>query len=207
MFDHLLDRYGAYAVGLNSYDYGEPLLNRSRPKLIRQAKRCPLHTVLSTSLSVERCDAEDVRRKLRSRTLLLVWNVLGFDHNIHEYRAPRRMARRFGVALFHLTRPVDVSWDDPAVWRADVQTRLWGVPLAAFAEVQRLPGTRCRGRTRVSLLPLSILGRADQNAEDSYNTALCRAARSFFAKGSELSGNAPHCTRCKWNQDTGGHRK
>lgn len=137
--------------------------------MIHQAKRYLLHTAISTSLSVERFDAEapvasgldcmilsidgatqqvyqcfrrkgdlglvlenlrrlvGARRKLRSRTPVLVWNFMGLSI-ISTNKAPRG------------------GWPgESAVRPADVQTRLWRFPLAAFAKVKRLPGTGCRG--------------------------------------------------------------
>ncbi len=287
VFHLLLERYGAYSIGMNLYNYGEPLLNRSTPKLIRQAKRYLMHTALSTSLSVQHFDAEayvasgldcmilsidgitqqvyqsfrrngnlelvlenlrrlvDVRRRLRSRTPVLVWNFLGFEHNIHEIGAARRMARRLGVDLFQLVRPFDVSWDDPAIRPAEVQRRLWRfhwLPLpkynprlerdadagpieAAFERPwigEADSGNADSGHTchwlykntvvdaAGRVLPCCsspapgtnlVFGRADANSADLYNTRLYQAARSFFANGMESSGDAPHCTRCEWNQD------
>ena len=54
----LLKLYGPYAVGAYFCNYGEPLLNLNTPKLIRQAKEYLIGTALSTSLSVQRFDAE-----------------------------------------------------------------------------------------------------------------------------------------------------
>ncbi|MDX2152483.1 MAG: radical SAM protein [Bryobacteraceae bacterium] len=54
----LLQACGAFAVGVYFCDYGEPLLNRATPKMIREAKTYLLSTSLSTSLSVPRFDAE-----------------------------------------------------------------------------------------------------------------------------------------------------
>lgn len=58
LFDALLARYGPYAIEIYLCNYGEPLLNMATPALIRQAKQYLLRTSLSTSLSVERFDAE-----------------------------------------------------------------------------------------------------------------------------------------------------
>ena len=52
----LLRRYGPYAIGVNFYNYGEPLLNVRTPAFIQEAKRYGLTTALSTSLSVRRFD-------------------------------------------------------------------------------------------------------------------------------------------------------
>jgi MoaA/NifB/PqqE/SkfB family radical SAM enzyme len=54
----LLRRYGPYAIGVYFCNYGEPLLNLRTPQLIRRAKSYLLRTGLSTSLSVQRFDAE-----------------------------------------------------------------------------------------------------------------------------------------------------
>jgi len=57
-FAQLLRTYGAYAVGVYFCNYGEPLLNVRTPRLIRMAKSHLLSAALSTSLSVQRFDAE-----------------------------------------------------------------------------------------------------------------------------------------------------
>jgi MoaA/NifB/PqqE/SkfB family radical SAM enzyme len=58
LLSSLLERYGPYAIGVNFYSYGEPLLNLSTHKLIRLAKTYLMRTSISTSLSVSRFDAE-----------------------------------------------------------------------------------------------------------------------------------------------------
>lgn len=57
-FAALLRLYGPYAIGVYFCNYGEPLLNRKTPDLIRLAKRYLTWTALSTSLSVRRFDPE-----------------------------------------------------------------------------------------------------------------------------------------------------
>ncbi|MCW5976734.1 MAG: radical SAM protein [Bryobacteraceae bacterium] len=57
-FARLLRLYGPYAIGAYFCNYGEPLLNRRAPTFIRMAKCHLMWTGLSTSLSVERFDAE-----------------------------------------------------------------------------------------------------------------------------------------------------
>lgn len=54
----LLKLYGPHAIGVYFCNYGEPLLNLNTPKLIRLAKTYLLGAALSTSLSVQRFDAE-----------------------------------------------------------------------------------------------------------------------------------------------------
>jgi MoaA/NifB/PqqE/SkfB family radical SAM enzyme len=53
----LLERYGPFAIGVDFYNYGEPLLNLNTPKFIRLAKSYLAATTISTSLSVQRFDA------------------------------------------------------------------------------------------------------------------------------------------------------
>lgn len=53
-----LRRYGPYAIHAMFYNYGEPLLNPNTPTYIRAAKRMLTQSVLSTSLSVPRFDAD-----------------------------------------------------------------------------------------------------------------------------------------------------
>ncbi|HEY7335836.1 MAG TPA: hypothetical protein VH639_13200 [Bryobacteraceae bacterium] len=57
-FSALLQLCGPHAIGVYFCNYGEPLLNLSTPKLIRRAKAYLLWTGLSTSLSVQRFDAD-----------------------------------------------------------------------------------------------------------------------------------------------------
>ncbi len=54
----LLKRYSPYTIGMLFYNYGEPLLNLNTPRLIRMAKWCLMETSISTTLSVQRFDAE-----------------------------------------------------------------------------------------------------------------------------------------------------
>jgi MoaA/NifB/PqqE/SkfB family radical SAM enzyme len=54
----LLSRYGPHAVHAGFYNYGEPLVNPHTPDYIRTAKTYLMTTVVSTSLSLERFDAE-----------------------------------------------------------------------------------------------------------------------------------------------------
>lgn len=57
-FRALMQRYGPTAVAVYFCDYGEPLLNRNTPALIRIAKSYRMQAMLSTSLSVRQMDAE-----------------------------------------------------------------------------------------------------------------------------------------------------
>jgi pyruvate-formate lyase-activating enzyme len=54
----LLRRYGPYAIQITLCNYGEPLLNPNTPRFIRMAKAWLLRTMLSTSMSARRFDAE-----------------------------------------------------------------------------------------------------------------------------------------------------
>ena len=159
----LLRLYGPAAVGVYFCNYGEPLLNRSTPALIRMAKSYLAATALSTSLSVRQFDADayvasgldvmiisidgatqrvyerfrrngdlelalanvarlaESKRRRGSRTPLLSWNFLAFEHNAHEIPAAERMARKLGVNVFRVVQPFDVTWDDPDIRPAAVR--------------------------------------------------------------------------------------
>ncbi len=56
--DAFLRRYGSYAVQVMFYNYGEPLLNPRTPEYIGMAKRFLAQTMISTSLSTTRFDAD-----------------------------------------------------------------------------------------------------------------------------------------------------
>ena len=57
-FRALLGQYGPSAIGIYFCNYGEPLLNRNTPNLIRLAKRYLIATALSTSLTVQHFDRQ-----------------------------------------------------------------------------------------------------------------------------------------------------
>jgi len=57
-FAALLRIYGPYLIGVYFCNFGEPLLNVGTPELIRAAKGYLTWTALSTSLSVQRLDAD-----------------------------------------------------------------------------------------------------------------------------------------------------
>ena len=54
----LLRSYGPYAIQMTFCNYGEPLVNSNTPNYIRLAKTYLMSTMVSTSLSLERFDAE-----------------------------------------------------------------------------------------------------------------------------------------------------
>jgi pyruvate-formate lyase-activating enzyme len=56
-YDRFLDEHGPLAFGLVLYNWGEPLLDKRTPELVRRAKRHHLHVCLSTNFSV-RFDAD-----------------------------------------------------------------------------------------------------------------------------------------------------
>lgn len=58
MFGDFMRRYGPYAIETEFCNYGEPLLNRNTPKLIRLAKAYLSRTMLSTNMGVKHFDAE-----------------------------------------------------------------------------------------------------------------------------------------------------
>jgi MoaA/NifB/PqqE/SkfB family radical SAM enzyme len=62
----------------------------------------------------------DAKRQMGSRTPVLSWNFLAFQHNAHEIPAAERMARNLGLNVFRVVRPFDVSWDDPEIRPAAV---------------------------------------------------------------------------------------
>lgn len=57
----------------------------------------------------------EAKRRLGSRTPVLRWQFLAFEHNAHEAQQGLEIARRLGVDQFALEIPFDVSWDDPDV--------------------------------------------------------------------------------------------
>jgi MoaA/NifB/PqqE/SkfB family radical SAM enzyme len=66
-----------------------------------------------------------VEAKLASgkKTPVTRWQFLAFEHNAHEIPLAIEMARKFGVDDFTITRPFDVSWDDPHIRPASIEPR------------------------------------------------------------------------------------
>jgi MoaA/NifB/PqqE/SkfB family radical SAM enzyme len=62
----------------------------------------------------------DAKRRLGRRTPVLSWNFLAFEHNAHQIRLARRLARKLGVNQFRVVNPFDVGWDDPEIRPAAV---------------------------------------------------------------------------------------
>ena len=58
MFVGFMRRYGPYAIEAEFCNYGEPLLNRNTPNLIRLAKTYLARTMLSTNMGVKHFDPE-----------------------------------------------------------------------------------------------------------------------------------------------------
>jgi len=52
-YKHFMRLYGPFAFGVVFYNYGEPLLNKRTPEIVRIAKRYFLHTAISSNLSVK----------------------------------------------------------------------------------------------------------------------------------------------------------
>jgi len=63
----------------------------------------------------------DAKHRLGSRTPVLSWNFLAFEHNAHEIPLASRMARKLGVDQFRVVNPFDVTWDDPEIRPAAVK--------------------------------------------------------------------------------------
>ncbi|HUB81702.1 MAG TPA: radical SAM protein [Bryobacteraceae bacterium] len=57
----------------------------------------------------------DAKRRISSRTPVLRWQYLAFEHNAHEIPRALEIARSLGVDQFAVEIPFDVSWDDPEV--------------------------------------------------------------------------------------------
>ena len=55
------------------------------------------------------------KRRLGSRTPILRWQYLAFEHNAHEIPQAMETAKTLGVDQFVVDTPFDVSWDDPGV--------------------------------------------------------------------------------------------
>lgn len=57
-FHRFMKMYGPFAFGAYFYNYGEPLINKRTPEMIRFAKRYLLYTALSSNISVKKFDPD-----------------------------------------------------------------------------------------------------------------------------------------------------
>ncbi len=80
-FRELMQRFGPTAVAVYFCDYGEPLLNRNTPALIRIAKSFRLQAMLSTSLSVRQLDADAC---VESGLDFMVMSIDGVTQPVYE---------------------------------------------------------------------------------------------------------------------------
>jgi MoaA/NifB/PqqE/SkfB family radical SAM enzyme len=98
-----LRAYGPYAIHLNFYNYGEPLLNAATPAYIRKAKCYFLHTTVSTNLTVPHFDAEAYAE---SRLDFLIASIDGATQATYEkFRRNGKLA----VALRNLASLVEAK--------------------------------------------------------------------------------------------------
>lgn len=112
----LLKCYGPYALHTTFCNYGEPLVNPNTPKYIRQAKNYLMRTMVSTSLSLPRFDAEAY---VESGLDFIVVSIDGATQPVYErfrkkgnlelvlhnlrklVEAKQRLARRTPVIAWH----------------------------------------------------------------------------------------------------------
>ena len=60
------------------------------------------------------------RRRLGSRTPILAWRFLAFEHNAHQIPAAIEKARELGLDQFRADSAWDIAWDDPAIRPAPI---------------------------------------------------------------------------------------
>jgi len=80
-FQALLQHYGAFAADIRFYNYGEPTANLNTPKFIQLAKSYLIHTVLSTSATIKRFDAEAY---VRSGLDFMILSIDGATQPVYE---------------------------------------------------------------------------------------------------------------------------
>lgn len=79
----------------------------------------------------------EAKRKLRSRTPVLRWQFLAFEHNEHEIPSAIKMARELGVDYIHICTPDDRSWDDPQIRTSRAQPLLMSLNGSQDSQVER----------------------------------------------------------------------
>jgi MoaA/NifB/PqqE/SkfB family radical SAM enzyme len=92
LFRSAIDEIGDYIFQLFMYNWGEPLLHRQTPELIRYAKERDINIILSTNLSLNLTD-EYVERLVRSGLDVLSVSVDGTTEQTYEkYRRGGNLA-------------------------------------------------------------------------------------------------------------------
>ena len=67
----------------------------------------------------------EAKRRLGKSSPILSWNFLAFEHNVHEVAEALQVARSLGVDQFRVVNPIDVSWDDPEILPAKIESRMY----------------------------------------------------------------------------------
>ncbi len=61
------------------------------------------------------------KARMHRKTPIICWQYLAFTHNLHEIDLAAGISRDLGVDEFTVTRPFDVTWDDPQLRAADIE--------------------------------------------------------------------------------------
>lgn len=86
LFDALLDEFHDYLFYVMFFNWGEPLLNKNIPKLIKKAKSYDIYTEMHTNLSLKLTD-EYIQEVLESGLDELAASIDGFSQeNYQKYR-------------------------------------------------------------------------------------------------------------------------
>jgi len=101
-FDALLDEIGEYLFLIVFYNFGEPLLNKDLPGLIRKAKALNIETDVNTNLSLPVSD-ERIEDLLTSGLDYLYCSIDGFSQETYQVH---RVGGDFGLVKKNLERIV-----------------------------------------------------------------------------------------------------
>ena len=104
MFDALLEEMGDYLFLIVFYNFGEPLLNRNLPALIRRAKAYGIETDINTNLSLVLSDAQ-IEDVLSAGLDYLHASIDGFSQKTYEIH---RVGGNFELVKKNLERFVAV---------------------------------------------------------------------------------------------------
>jgi MoaA/NifB/PqqE/SkfB family radical SAM enzyme len=118
LFKAAIDEIGDYIFQLNMYNWGEPLLHKQTPEMIRYAKDKKISIMLSTNLSIKLTD-DYIERLVRSGLDTMIVSLDGMTEETYtKYRRNGNLALvRENVMRIHQTKQRLGSQTPEVIWQ------------------------------------------------------------------------------------------
>lgn len=117
LYDALLEEMGEYLFHLTLFNWGEPLINRNLPEIIRRAKALEIQTEINTNLSLHLSD-EYIEDLLSAGLDYLYASIDGFSQEVYEIHRVggnmeliKKNLERFASTRDRLGLDTDISYN------------------------------------------------------------------------------------------------